>query len=121
MPTIFTGVTESWGAKQKWTWQQLKDRLGQTRMKIGEDDDGKKLRIPFEEYLEYIVYNKDDSPLYLFEGSLDSMKKEVKTLMDDYTPSPIFGKNLFYLLGEDRMPPHRWFLVGPKRSGTETH
>lgn len=38
-----------------------------TEFKIGEDDKGKKLRIPFKYFLEYLVYNKDDSPLYLFE------------------------------------------------------
>jgi histone arginine demethylase JMJD6 len=24
-------------------------------------------------------------------------------------------------LGEDKAPPHRWFLIGPKRSGSEVH
>ena len=28
---------------------------------------------------------------------------------------------MFKLLEEDEMPPHRWFLIGPKRSGSEIH
>ena len=41
--------------------------------------------------------------------------------MKDYTPPKFFGKNYFGVLKEDEMPPHRWFLMGPKRSGTEVH
>jgi histone arginine demethylase JMJD6 len=35
--------------------------------KIAEDDKGKKLRVPLRYFMEYLVYNQDDSPLYLFE------------------------------------------------------
>lgn len=35
--------------------------------KVAEDNKGKKLRIPLKYFLEYLIYNKDDSPLYLFE------------------------------------------------------
>ena len=51
--------------------------------KIGEDDDGKKLRLKFKYFLEYLIYNKDDSPLYLFESSLEDIK-ECKTLIANY-------------------------------------
>jgi histone arginine demethylase JMJD6 len=48
------------------------DRHKETKFKIAEDDDGYKLRVPLKYYLEYLIYNTDDSPLYLFESSLES-------------------------------------------------
>ena len=42
-------------------------RYGNVSFKIGEDDKGKKLKIPMKYYLEYLIHNTDDSPLYLFE------------------------------------------------------
>lgn len=50
---------------------------------MGEDDKGYKLRVPFKYYLEYLVYNKDDSPLYLFESSLED-KEETRIIMNNY-------------------------------------
>jgi len=39
--------------------------------KIGESDSGRKLKVTLKEYIEYMIYNRDDSPLYLFESSLE--------------------------------------------------
>ena len=72
------------------------------------------------EFVEYMFGNKDDSPLYLFESSLED-HEQAKNMLKQYKPPKFFQKNYFQLLGDDDMPPHRWFLMGPKRSGTEMH
>jgi histone arginine demethylase JMJD6 len=71
-------------------------------------------------YIEYVLYGRDDSPLYLFESSLEE-HPEAKAMQDDYVKPKYFNFNLFELLEEEEMPPHRWFLIGPKRSGSEIH
>jgi histone arginine demethylase JMJD6 len=67
-----------------------------------------------------LIYNKDDSPLYLFESSIES-HDDLKSLMKDYEVPKYFREDIFRYVGSDRRPPHRWFLVGPERSGTTIH
>merc|ERR1719469_1262298 len=39
--------------------------------------------------------------------------------MNDYKPIKYFEHDLFSdLLGDSHAPPHRWFLIGPQRSGS---
>jgi histone arginine demethylase JMJD6 len=95
-------------------------KYGSGKFKIGEDDDSRKLKVTMKEYIEYLLYNRDDSPLYLFESSLEDHKYG-HSFMREYQPPIFFRQNLFGLLKEDEMPPHRWFLMGPKRSGSEIH
>jgi histone arginine demethylase JMJD6 len=47
--------------------------------------------------LDYLIYNKDDSPLYLFESSIEN-HKELKTLMKDYLVPKYFKEDLFDLV-----------------------
>lgn len=74
-------------------------------LKIGEDDDGKKLRVKLKYFLEYLVKNKDDSPLYLFESSIENIK-EIKKCIDYYEVPKYFREDLFALTGERKRPPY---------------
>jgi histone arginine demethylase JMJD6 len=67
-----------------------------------------------------LVYQKDDSPLYLFESSLEEIKK-AKDMISHYKVPPYFKEDIFEILGDDKRPPYRWFLIGPTRSGTTVH
>jgi len=80
-PVIITGVTENWAAKENWkvdvsifNQKKLYERFKDAKFKIGEDDDGKKIKVLFKEYLQYMLYNRDDSPLYLFESNIENNK-----------------------------------------------
>jgi len=42
-------------------------------------------------------------------------------MMKDFQVPDYFSDDLFKLVGEGIRPPYRWFLIGPKRSGTCTH
>jgi histone arginine demethylase JMJD6 len=61
-------------------------------------------------YLEYLVYNKDDSPLYMFESSLED-KEDTKTIIDNYQIPKYFKDDLFQILGEKKRPPYRWYVI----------
>jgi histone arginine demethylase JMJD6 len=74
-----------------------------------------------KEYIEYLLYNRDDSPLYMFESNIED-HPEAKEMINEYQPPKYLRDDLFVdMLGEDGAPPHRWFLIGPRRSGSEVH
>jgi histone arginine demethylase JMJD6 len=92
-------------------------------MKVGEDDDGYKVKMKLKHFLKYVRNGgqADDSPLYIFDSNFDTDPVS-KALLDDYRPpQKYFPDDLFALVGEKRRPPYRWFLVGPERSGTTVH
>ena len=119
-PCIIQGVADKWPGLSEWKLNRLKERFGDSKFKIGESDSGRKLKVTLKQYIEYVLYGRDDSPLYLFESSLEE-HPEANVMQKDYTKPKYFKSNLFKLLPEDEMPPHRWFLIGPKRSGSEVH
>lgn len=121
-PCIIQGVSDEWRAKTEWTVPKLIEKYGFCNFKVGGTDSGRSLRMPLEQYIEYMLYNRDDTPLYLFESSLDKRKHpKAYKLLRDYSRPKYFKTNLFSYLDRDRMPPHRWFLIGPKRSGSLLH
>lgn len=90
------------------------------KLKVGEDDDGYPLKMKLKYFIEYLIYNKDDSPLYLFQSSIESRKK-IKDIVKDYSVPKYFQDDYFKILGSETRPPYRWFLLGPKRSGSTIH
>ena len=44
------------------------------------------------EYLEYVFYNRDDNPLYLFEAGIED-HSTAHALQKDYTQPKFFSEN----------------------------
>lgn len=66
-------------------------------MKVGEDDEGYKIKIKFKYFMDYLLYNKDDSPLYMFESSIEN-HKELKNLITEYMVPQYFSEDFFGLV-----------------------
>ena len=96
-PCVFTGADKDFQPNRYFNWQRVYDDFGETKMKIGEDDKGKKLRVKLKYFLEYLVHQNDDSPLYLFESSIEDMKNGNKMLERVKVPK-IFSEDLFSLV-----------------------
>lgn len=122
VPVVIEGVPEmeKWSASTNWTLKKLRKNYKRAMLKCGEDDHGKVIRMKFKYFMKYLQLQTDDSPLYIFDSSFDD-RDDTKPLLSDYKVPSYFPEDLFELVGEDRRPPYRWFLVGPKRSGTCVH
>ncbi|KAI9917226.1 hypothetical protein PsorP6_012417 [Peronosclerospora sorghi] len=122
VPVVIDGIPEAngWSALKRWSLKKLRKSYKRVELKCGEDDNGKSIRMKLKYFIKYLKHQTDDSPLYIFDSTFDD-HKDTKPLLDDYKVPSYFNEDLFSLVGEDRRPPYRWFLVGPKRSGTTLH
>lgn len=111
---------EGWSCWDNWKLDALEKKYRHASFKVGEDDNGKKLKLRLKYFLDYMRVQVDDSPIYLFESALEDSAKMCDILKDWNVPY-IFPYDLHSVLGQEERPPNRWFLIGPKRSGTTMH
>lgn len=93
-PCILTGAAEIWPANKRWRVCELLRSYGDSLFKCGESDNGRKLKVTLKEYLEYALYNRDDSPLYCFEASLEE-HPQAHEMLKDYSPPAVLKEDLF--------------------------
>jgi histone arginine demethylase JMJD6 len=48
-------------------------------------------------------------------------RKQAKDMITNFTVPVYFQDDLLQIMGETKRPPFRWFLIGPKRSGSTVH
>lgn len=115
-PFILTECIQEWPVLQQWTISSLLEDFAKVEFRAEAVD------WSFATYYRYMMKNRDESPLYLFDrGFAEKMKIEVgQTPGAAYWRPECFGPDLFELLGDER-PAHRWLIIGPKRSGSTFH
>lgn len=74
IPVVLLGCAENWEALSKWNFPDLLAQYSKVKLKVGEDDEGYPLKLKLKYFIEYLIFNKDDSPLYLFQSSIESRK-----------------------------------------------
>ncbi len=67
-----------------------------------------------------MIHQTDDHPLYLF-GSVFKNEKNPNSLLNDFEIPKYFEDDILNFIDENQRPPFRWFLLGPKRSGSNVH
>ncbi|EKX48677.1 hypothetical protein GUITHDRAFT_136376 [Guillardia theta CCMP2712] len=122
-PCVITGLLDRWPAKHKWSFQYFAEKYGAARFKCGEDDDGYKVKLRLDYFVHYLKNGAklDDSPLYVFDADFGDDGKITKPMLDDFTIPIYFREDLYQYAGEEKRPPYRWVLLGPKRSGSSMH
>lgn len=119
-PCIIEGAITDWPAMEKWDVDRLMRSIRHSPLKVGEDDNGKKLRMQFKYFVDYMRTQQDDSPLYLFETKVEH-DPDARRLLDDFEVPDLFPHDFFDLVNHNSKPPYRWWSIGPKRSGTTVH
>ena len=117
LPVVIDGLAEDVIA----TWQptQLLHRFANVKLKCGDDDDGKPVRVKLRHYRRYLQTEAklDDSPLYVFDSAFGERAPQ---MLKDYVVPPYFREDLLGLVGK-RRPPFRWIILGPRFSGSGIH
>lgn len=70
------------------------ERFGESLFKVGESDSGRKLKVTMKEYIEYTLFNRDDSPLYLFESNIEE-HPTAKEMVNEYQPPRYLRRDFF--------------------------
>lgn len=113
-PFILTEPVKGWRVFQEWDETNLLETFGKVQFRAEAVD------WTFDNYVQYMHQNQDESPLYLFDRAfVEKMGLEVGP-NGAYEPPECFSEDLFRLLGKHR-PDHRWLIIGPARSGSTFH
>lgn len=117
LPVVIDGLAD--GHMQKWQPTLLLHRFANVKLKCGDDDEGRAVRIKMRHYRRYVQTEAkvDDSPLYVFDSAFG---ERAPAMLQDYDVPAYFREDLFQLVGS-RRPPFRWIILGPRFSGSGIH
>jgi len=99
-PVILLGLTDKWPAAQgEWSFKRLIERFSNSSFRICDSDQGHPAKLQLGQFIEYVFYNRDDNPYYLFEKDLGA-HPEAKEMLGDYKVHSLFDDLFTDMLGE---------------------
>lgn len=112
--------------KSGWTFDDFLSRFGNINWRFS-DQHGEMMSL--ECYAKYIFSEGefDDSPLAIYDSEFGDDDSPTNQLLNEYNVPSCFSEDLFSLAADDddntaaSVPPFRWILIGPERSGTGLH
>lgn len=130
VPVILEGLTNDWKANETCTFDRLVKDFGDYDWRFSDTHGATMTLNTYKKYVSSIEGQSDDAPLAVYDSQLHT--DERASLLDDYTVPKCFDPpDLFQSMiagdhdDEDdekpEMPPYRWILIGPPRSGTGLH
>mmetsp|Transcript_1501 Transcript_1501/g.3314 ORF Transcript_1501/g.3314 Transcript_1501/m.3314 type:complete len:435 (-) Transcript_1501:69-1373(-) len=137
LPVILEGLTKDWKATETCTFDRLVEEFGDYDWRFSDTHGATMSLNTYKKYVSSLEGQCDDAPLAVYDSQLHV--DERASLLDDYkVPKCFDAPDLFQSMiagdGEDsdegdenddddkpEMPPYRWILIGPPRSGTGLH
>lgn len=118
---IVDNSVTSWSAATNWQLNNIKQQYGNSLFECGASTSN-----DFREIMslrKYLNYCKSEHPpdqeiMYLFDSTFES---DCPQLVSDYLPFTLSAKEAISELPKHCRPNYRWFLVGPRFSGSAMH
>jgi hypothetical protein len=110
LPALISGLTDSWRARGAWGIDELRRSHGDALFAVAGG------RTTLANYLRHASSSTADWPFYIFEDDFCGAKA---SLLEDYHPHEYFDDVLCLPVGDRPSP--RYFLLGPRSSGTCMH
>ena len=132
IPVILKGAVKDWPASHKWTKEYLIRVCGDKKFRATSATAPLGAQFTMKQYFKYVDEAEEEAPLYLFERDFltcDNKLAEDYWIPSFFSPKPcitltnqdIFATDLFRVFGNEKRPDYRWFIAGPKRSGSLFH
>ena len=126
VPCVFnaTKLVRKWKGYDVWTGRKVEEEeVLKRRFRCGETENGEEVLVSMRHMFEYCLCCRDDTPIYIFDRDFSRRYESMLSEYDSKAIPKILGikTNLLDLHDTEKCPPRRWFLVGPKGSGTDVH
>lgn len=110
LPALVSGLTDAWPAREAWQIDALRRSHGEALFAVAGG------RVTLANYLRHATSSAADWPFYVFDDDFSGAKS---SLLEDYRPHDYFDDVLCLPAGDRPSP--RYFLLGPRASGTCMH